>query len=61
MTTPRLLRNGLTEQIYIVTRYTQKVAPNGTPYIVAHQKYPVTDEELAAIGLEKLPRIKEGS
>ena len=44
---PRLLRNGLTNELYIVTRYTEKVTPNGMPYLVAHKKYPVSKEDEA--------------
>ena len=49
---PRLLRSPVTETIYIVTRWKEKIAPNGIPYIMAYTKYEVTDEELAAIVLE---------
>ena len=56
---PRLLRSPMTETIYIVTRWSEKVGSNGIPYIIAHTKYEVTDEELASIGLEKLPPIEE--
>ena len=51
---PILTRSSMTERVYIVTRYTRKVSPKGVPYIVAQQKYEVSDEELEAIGLKKM-------
>ncbi len=42
---PRLLRSGLTGQVYIVTRYTDHPAKDGRPpYTLAHIKYDVTDQ-----------------
>lgn len=42
--TPHIMSSPLTGRYYIVTRYTRKTAPNGTPYNVAHTKYDCTDQ-----------------
>jgi hypothetical protein len=57
---PKLLMTSLTGQVYIVTRYTQREAKNGTPYIVAHEKFDVT-EEFQAIEMQRvLDRAEQG-
>jgi len=41
---PRLVYSLLGRRVYVVTRYVQKIAPNGKAYLVASRKYDVTDD-----------------
>jgi hypothetical protein len=49
---PLLVQSDLTGHYYIATRYTHKVAPNGTPHISCSLKYDATAEVQAYIDKE---------
>lgn len=56
---PRLMRGGLSDQLYIVTRY--RPNPHGDPgSFIAQTKYPVSDEELFGAHLVTVPPESRG-
>lgn len=44
---PRLVYSPLGRRVYVVTRYVEKTAPDGSRYLVASRKYDVTEDYLA--------------
>lgn len=52
---PRLMRGGLSDQLYIVTRYRPNPHATAPGSFIAQTKYPVSEEELADAFLVTVP------
>lgn len=59
--TPRIVYSPLDRRWYVATRYAEKVSAGGVKYLVARQKFDVTDQMRAILskaGRAAIPRGK---
>jgi len=57
---PRIVYSPLSRSWFVVTRFTEKTAADGTKYIVAQQKYDVTDQMEAILSKKGRAAVKRG-
>ena len=58
--TPRIVYSPLGRCWYVVTRYTEKTSAAGAKYIVASQKYNVTDQMRAILSKAGRAAVRRG-
>ncbi len=59
--TPRIVYSPLSHSWFVVTRYVEKTSATGTKYIVARQKFNVTDQMTAILSEVGRAAVKRGT